>query len=121
MLKTLMIVISRLFVVIVEFGFGLWCCFLILITHCCQDPFLVAVVHVLFTIRNGIMVFGLTAIAIAIVWKVLRASNCGVANAEFCRILFMLFAFPPNHKCLFNVMEVTVVSVMLEVTALILS
>ena len=39
----------------------------------------------------------------------------------FSRILFMLFAFPPNHKCLFNVMEVTVVSVMLEVTALILS
>ena len=92
---------------------------LILITHCCQDSFLVAVLHVLFTIRNVIMVFGLTAIAI--VWKVLRASNCGVANVEFCRILFMLFAFPPNHKCLFNVMEVTVVSVMLEVTALILS
>ena len=96
---------------------------MILIAHCCQDSFLVAVVHVLFTIRNVIMVFGLIAIAIAIaiVWKVLRVSNCGVANAKFCRILFMLFAFPPNHKCLFNVMEVTVVSVMLEVTALILS
>ena len=62
---------------------------MILIAHCCQDPFLVAVVHVLFTIRNVIMVFGLAAIAI--VWKVLRVSNCGVANAKFCRILFMLY------------------------------
>ena len=63
---------------------------MILITHCCQDPFLVAVVHVLFTIRDVIMVFGLTAIAIAIaiVWRVLRASNCGVANVEFLLILF---------------------------------
>ena len=63
---------------------------MILITHCCQDPFLVAVVHVLFTIRNVIMVFGLTAIAIAIaiVWRVLRASNCGVANVDFLLILF---------------------------------
>ena len=61
-----------------------------MITHCCQDSFLVAVVHVLFTIRNVIMVFGLTAIAIAIaiVWRVLRASNCGVANVEFLLILF---------------------------------
>ena len=61
-----------------------------MITHCCQDPFLVAVVHVLFTIRNVIMVFGLTAIAIAIaiVWRVLRASNCGVANVDFLLILF---------------------------------
>ena len=63
---------------------------MILITHCCQDPFLVAVVHVLFTIRNVIMVFGLTAIAIAIaiVWRVLRASNCGVANVDFLLSLF---------------------------------
>ena len=63
---------------------------MILITHCCQDPFLVAVVYVLFTIRNVIMVFGLTAIAIAIaiVWRVLRASNCGVANVDFLLILF---------------------------------
>ena len=46
--------------------------------------------HVLFTIRNVIMVFGLTAIAIAIaiVWRVLRASNCGVANVDFLLILF---------------------------------
>ena len=64
---------------------------MILITHCCQDPFLVAVVHVLFTIRNVIMVFGLTAIAI--VWQVLRASNCGVANVEFCRTEFSLILF----------------------------
>ena len=63
---------------------------MILITHCCQDPFLVAVVYVLFTIRNVIMVFGLTAIAIAIVWRVLRASNCGVANVEFCRTDFLI-------------------------------
>ncbi len=69
---------------------------MILITHCCQDPFLVAVVHVLLTIRNVIMVFGLTAvavaiaIAIAIVWRVLRASNCGVANVEFCRTDFLI-------------------------------
>ena len=61
-----------------------------MITHCCQYSFLVNVVHVLFTIRNVIMVFGLTAIAIAIaiVWRVLRASNCGVANVEFLLILF---------------------------------
>jgi len=64
---------------------------LILITHCCQDPFLVAVVHVLFTIRNVMMVFGLAAIAI--VWKVLRASNCGVVNVEFCRTEFLLILF----------------------------
>ena len=64
---------------------------LILITHCCQDSFLVAVLHVLFTIRNVIMVFGLTAIAI--VWKVLHASNCGVANVEFCRTNFSLILF----------------------------
>ena len=65
---------------------------MILITHSCQYSFLVAVVHVLFTIRNVIMVFGLTAIAIAIaiaiVWRVLRASNCGVANVDFLLILF---------------------------------
>ena len=83
---------SRLFVVIVEFDFWILVLIvLILITHCCQDPFLVAVVHVLFTIRNVIMVFGLTAIAI--VWKVLRASNCGVANVEFCRTEFLLILF----------------------------
>ena len=48
--------------------------------------------HVLFTIRNVIMVFGLTAIAIAIaiVWRVLRASNCGVANVAFCRTDFLI-------------------------------
>ena len=67
---------------------------MILITHCCQDPFLVAVVYALFTIRNVIMVFGLTAIAIAIaiaiVWRVLRASNCGVANVAFCRTDFLI-------------------------------
>jgi len=62
-----------------------------LILHCFQVSFLVAVVHVLFTIRNVIMVFGLTAIAI--VWKVLRASNCGVANVEFCRTEFLLILF----------------------------
>ena len=82
---------SRLFVVIVELNFVLWCCFLILIAHCCQDPFLVAVVHVLFTIRNVIMVFDLAAIAI--VWKVLRASNCDVANVEFRRTEFLLILF----------------------------
>jgi len=75
----------------IEFCFR--CCFLILIAHCCQDPFLVAVVHVLLMIRNVIMVFGLTSIAIAIVWKVLRASNCGLVIVEFCRTEFLLILF----------------------------
>ena len=48
--------------------------------------------YVWLTILNVITVFGLTAIAIAIaiVWRVLRASNCGVANVEFCRTDFLI-------------------------------
>ena len=87
---------SRLFVVIVEFDFCFWCCFLILIAHCCQDPFLVAVVHVLLTIRNVMMVFGLTAIAI--VWQDLRASNCGVVNVEFCRMFVYVVGVPAKSQ-----------------------